>query len=288
MSTISASRATSPCSIAWRISARSSGVPRSIAISSGSVGLPSRRSSPTFLPSCSVVAFVVEQVVDQLERGAERAAVVGARLLDLGVGLGEHGAQARARLEQLGGLEADDAQVVVDRDVGVVHVHQLQHFAFGDHVGRVGQHLEHAHAVHRRPSSGRRASRGSRRPARWRRCRTARWRSARPRRSADSSTTSSCSSVAVWMNSTIAASSKRSRPGEAERAGEQQHQQRPDALAAGADDVVARSGRSARPRRPAARWMTASTCAHVGGHRRAAAQGQGRRGGEGGRRWGHD
>ena len=28
--------------------------PRSIAISSGSVGLPSRRSSPTFLPSCAV------------------------------------------------------------------------------------------------------------------------------------------------------------------------------------------------------------------------------------------
>jgi hypothetical protein len=34
----------------------------------------------------------------------------------------------------------------------------------------------------------------------------------RPRLSADSSTTSSCSSVAVWMNSTVAASSKRSRP----------------------------------------------------------------------------
>ncbi len=30
------------------------GVPRSIATSSGSVGLPSRRSSPTFLPSCDV------------------------------------------------------------------------------------------------------------------------------------------------------------------------------------------------------------------------------------------
>ena len=66
--------------------ARSSGVPRSIAISSGSVGLPSRRSSPTFLPSCVGRAFVVEQVVDQLERGAERPAVVGAGFLDRGVG----------------------------------------------------------------------------------------------------------------------------------------------------------------------------------------------------------
>ena len=34
----------------------------------------------------------------------------------------------------------------------------------------------------------------------------------RPRRSEDSSTTSSCSSVAVWMNSTVAAISKRSGP----------------------------------------------------------------------------
>ena len=58
-------------------------VPRSIAISSGSVGLPSRRSSPTFLPSCCGVAFVVEQVVDQLERRAQRAAVVGAGFFDV-------------------------------------------------------------------------------------------------------------------------------------------------------------------------------------------------------------
>ena len=35
---------------------------------------------------------------------------------------------------------------------------------------------------------------------------------ARPRRSADSSTTSSCSRVAVWMNSMMAASSKRLSP----------------------------------------------------------------------------
>ena len=71
-----------------------------------------------------------------------------------------------------------------------------------------------------------------------RRCRTARWRCRRPRRSADSSTTSSCSSVAVWMNSTVAASSKRSRPAEPSAFGEQQHEHRPDPLAAGADDVV--------------------------------------------------
>ena len=56
---------------------------RAIATSSGSVGLPSRRSSPTFLPSALGVAFVVEHVVDQLEGGAQRAAVVGAGLFDV-------------------------------------------------------------------------------------------------------------------------------------------------------------------------------------------------------------
>ena len=72
----------------WRggSAARSASVPRSMATSSGSVGLPSRRSSPTFLPSCVGVALVVQQVVDQLERGAQRAAVVGAGLLDRRVG----------------------------------------------------------------------------------------------------------------------------------------------------------------------------------------------------------
>jgi len=67
-----------------------------------------------------------------------------------------------------------------------------------------------------------------------------RWRSERPRREADSSTTSSCSSVAVWMNSTdrpparTAAgrrSQGRSRAAAPERG--------PDALAAGIDDDVA-------------------------------------------------
>ena len=56
ISTISGSRATSPCSIAWRIRSRSAAELRSIASSSGSVGLPSRRSSPRFLPSSSALA----------------------------------------------------------------------------------------------------------------------------------------------------------------------------------------------------------------------------------------
>ena len=217
---------------------RSLGVPRSIAISSGSVGLPSRRSSPTFLPSSR----------SRRPRSRARRRPPGRRCRAPGrrrrtpprspaSALGEHRAEAGAGLEQLGGLEADHAQVVVDREVGVVHVHQLQHLALGDHVGRVGQHLQHAHAVRPTPSSGRRASRGSRRPARWPALPNSALAVGRPRRSADSSTTSSCSRVAVWMNSTIAASSKRSRPRSRARR-RTAAPARPDALAAGADDVV--------------------------------------------------
>ena len=61
----------------------------------------------------------------------------------------------------------------------------------------------------------------------------------RPRRRSDSSTTSSCSSVAVWMNSITAASwcaSLGAAMAAARPRGEQQ-QHRPQPLAAGADDV---------------------------------------------------
>ena len=63
---------------------------------SGSVGLPSRRSSPTFLPSCVGVAFVVEHVVDELEGGAERLAVGGAGLLDVAASAPASTAPSRA------------------------------------------------------------------------------------------------------------------------------------------------------------------------------------------------
>ena len=41
----------------------------------------------------------------------------------------------------------DDAQVFGFADVGVADVHQLHHFAFGDDVGGVGHHFEDFHAA---------------------------------------------------------------------------------------------------------------------------------------------
>jgi hypothetical protein len=51
--------------------------------------------------------------------------------------------------QQLGCLRADDPEVLLDRQVRVVHVHQLQDFAFGDHVRGLGQCLEHAYVADR-------------------------------------------------------------------------------------------------------------------------------------------
>ena len=102
---------------------------------------------PQVLADLGGVASVVEHVVDQLERGAERAAVF-AGSGDLGVvRAGDQRAQFGSGFEQLGGLGADHEQVARFGHVRVVHVQQLQHLAFGDHVGGVGQDLHDAHAV---------------------------------------------------------------------------------------------------------------------------------------------
>ena len=92
-----------------------------------------------FLPVLSEVAGVVEHVVDQLERGAEVHAVAASASSSASVPPPMTAPSRRRGLEQLGGLVADDAQVVLFVDVGVVAVEQLQHFAFGDGVGGVGQ-----------------------------------------------------------------------------------------------------------------------------------------------------
>ena len=76
---------------------------------------------------------------------------VGERRLDRRRGaLASDRAQPRRRLEQLRGLAPDDLEVARLVDRRVVAVHQLQHLALGDGVGRVGEHLHHAHAVRAR------------------------------------------------------------------------------------------------------------------------------------------
>ena len=165
-------------------------------------------------------------------------AVGGAGFFNLGRGVGQHGAEARAGFKQFGGLEPDHAQIALYRDVGVMHVHQLQDFALGDDVGRLSQHLKHPHAVptetiiwkareYRKSPTSTLAALPNKALA-----------VGLPRRREDSSTTSSCSSVAVWMNSTTAASSKRAAWSKPSALANRQHELGPHALATCVDDVV--------------------------------------------------
>jgi hypothetical protein len=63
--------------------------------------------------------------------------------------LGDHRAQPPRGLEQLGSLVTDDAQVIFFADIRVMAIHQLQHFALGDHVGGIGEYLHDMHVMDR-------------------------------------------------------------------------------------------------------------------------------------------
>ena len=91
---------------------------------------------------------VVQGVVHQLEGKAQVAAVIHQRLPGRPVLPGDDRRALRARLEQLGGLAEDHLQVVRLGEVRVVAVHELQHFAFRDGVGGVGENVENVHLAH--------------------------------------------------------------------------------------------------------------------------------------------
>ena len=106
--------------------------------------LPSRKSSPTFLPSLRRLAAVVERVVDELERDAEiHAERAAGGLLGLGPA-GDHRADLAGGGEQLRGLGADHGEIFVLGGRGVLGGGELHHLALGDHRGGRGQDLERA------------------------------------------------------------------------------------------------------------------------------------------------
>src|ERR1044071_3467154 len=97
-STIGPSCASPPCSMARRISARCSSLPWRSACNSGSVGLPSARSSPRFLP----------RVAGELVGGAELLAEAGECSLLRGRRAREYCGDFGTGLEQAAGLAVDD------------------------------------------------------------------------------------------------------------------------------------------------------------------------------------
>ena len=216
--------------------------------SSGKVGLPSRKVVTDILAELRSRAFVVEQIIDQLKRGSRMSGRIAAHDSSRSSARtpASTAPMTRAGLEQASrscsGSRAGSRSTEISGSCMFI---SCKHLAFGDHVCRIGQHLEYTHAIDRHhhlegPRVDEIANQHARGVAE-----QAHLPSDRPRRKADSSTTSSCSSVAVWMNSTVAAKFVALRPGKSQCVCEtEQNQQGTDALAAGADDVVRNAGRS--------------------------------------------
>ena len=88
--------------------------------------------------------MVVEDVVGDLEGVAERKRIFGDGLLLLGTAVRDGGGHACAGFEEARGLAFDDAEVAGFIHAGVMRVDHLDHLAFAQAVGGVGQGLHDA------------------------------------------------------------------------------------------------------------------------------------------------
>ena len=73
----------------------------------------------------------------------------GQRLLHGGRRAADHRRDLGAGLEQPGGLAVDHLQVALLGGARIARIHELQHFALGDDVGRLGHDLDDALRAHR-------------------------------------------------------------------------------------------------------------------------------------------
>src|SRR5690606_40566192 len=94
----------------------------------------------------SSIAFVIQHVINQLERQAQLAAV-NAQRIAFGLAAAQQAGHAPGRgFKQHGGFAINNVQILLFGGIGVFHVGQLQHFAFGNHAGGLGQDLHHRQA----------------------------------------------------------------------------------------------------------------------------------------------
>src|SRR5260363_79212 len=139
------------------------------------------------------IARIVKPIIHQLERGADAPAEFGGGVFQRGVRIRNEGAELRRRFEQLGRFVVDDLHVACFILLCLSRVQQLQDFSFGNRVGRVSQNVHHAREYRKSPVNTLAALPKSALAV------------FLPRLRLDASTTSSCSSVAVWINSMTAA-----------------------------------------------------------------------------------
>src|SRR5205809_7070219 len=70
-------------------------------------------------------------------------AIARQRVLELDAGVTQKRTETRGGLEELRRLTPDDREVAFLIQVRIARVEKLQHFSLGDHVGGVGENLEH-------------------------------------------------------------------------------------------------------------------------------------------------
>ena len=94
------------------------------------------------------IARVIQNIIGQLERRAQMTTISGTQRLLLGHTTAHHRGQLRRSLKQSRGFIMNHLHIARLGHVRIVHIEQLQNLAFGNHIGRVGQNLHHAHALH--------------------------------------------------------------------------------------------------------------------------------------------
>ena len=95
-----------------------------------------------------VIVRIIEDIVDELKCGPQMSAISSHRFFDFLTRVTQNRAHPRRRFEQLSCLVANDLQVAFLIQIGIAAVHQLQHFAFSNHIGRIGEHPQHGHVLH--------------------------------------------------------------------------------------------------------------------------------------------
>ena len=99
------------------------------------------------LPDVCGHARIVERIVDQLKGGADPASEFGRRFFDFRAGIGQDRAEPCCRFKEAGGLVADDLQIARLINIRIIAVHELQYFALGNDVGGIAQDPHDRHSV---------------------------------------------------------------------------------------------------------------------------------------------
>ncbi len=89
------------------------------------------------------ISTVVQQIVNQLECGPQITAVVLQPFFLRSGTASQNAGTLRRGFKQARGFAVDYAHVIFFGDVRIVDVHQLQHFAFRDHVNGFRHHFQH-------------------------------------------------------------------------------------------------------------------------------------------------